>query len=64
MKVCATRTRFRESKVDRGLVATINVLGYENILQILPCYSEGGECIYTIIYKDNEQTQRSVVNAK
>ena len=52
MKVCSTRTHFDGSRSELGLTATINEIGYENVLQILPCYCGGGEYFYTIIYKD------------
>lgn len=54
MKVCATRTHFDGTRCESGLVETINTIGYENILQILPCYCGMGEYFYTIIYKDSE----------
>lgn len=56
MRVCATRTHFEEVKMigELGLTETINKIGYENILQILPCYCGMGEYFYTIIYKDLE----------
>lgn len=59
MKVLSTRTHFDGSKCELGLTETINKIGYENVLQILPCYCGCGEYIYTIIYKDTEhQTEK------
>ena len=55
MKVCSLRTHFDGSGSEQGLTSTINEIGYENILQILPCYCGGGEYFYTIIYKDDTQ---------
>ena len=52
MKVCSIRTHFDGSKSELGLTETINQIGYENVLQILPCYCGYGEYFYTIIYKD------------
>ena len=54
MKVCSTRTHFDGSKGSLGLTETINEIGYENVLQILPCYCGYGEYFYTIIYKDTD----------
>ena len=39
-----------------GLEEEINQIGYENILQILPCYCGVGEYFYTIIYREKEDT--------
>lgn len=48
MKIYTTRTHYN------GLEILINDIGYENILQILPCYCGGNEYFYTIIYKEKE----------
>lgn len=60
MKVCSTRTRFDGGKCDLGLTETINEIGYENVLQILPCYCGYGEYFYTIIYKDSGHSNEKV----
>jgi hypothetical protein len=52
MKVFSTRTHFDSGRNELGLTETINKIGYENVLQILPCYCGDGECFYTIIYKE------------
>ena len=54
MKVCSTRTHFDGSRNELGLTETINEIGYENVLQILPCYCGCGEYFYTIIYKHTD----------
>jgi hypothetical protein len=41
---------------ELGLEAEINKIGYENVLQILPCYCGCGEYFYTIIYREQEDT--------
>lgn len=56
MKVCSTRTHFDGGRNELGLSERINEIGYENVLQILPCYCGGGEYFYTIIYKDIENS--------
>ena len=56
MKVKVVRCHFAAPSVSYGgygLADTINEIGYENILQILPCYAGQGEYFYPIIYKDN-----------
>lgn len=55
MKIKAIRTHFDANKTEKGLEATINEIGYENIVNILPCYCGYGECFYTIIYKEIEK---------
>lgn len=52
MKVNATRVHFDKCTLDKGLVETINEIGYENILQILPLANDC-DIFYTIIYKEN-----------
>ena len=39
---------------EKGLEKTLNDIGWENVLQVLPCYCGNGEYFYTIIYKENE----------
>lgn len=39
---------------EKGLQETLNDIGWENVLQVLPCYCGNGECFYTIIYKEDE----------
>lgn len=43
-----------------GLEETINIIGYENILDILTVSPSGGygEVYYTIIYKDQPETKK------
>lgn len=53
MKVKATRVHFYGCACDNGLVATINQIGYENILNIMPCMNNY-ELFYTIIYREKE----------
>lgn len=36
---------------EKGLQAVLNEIGWENVLQVLPCYCGYGEYFYTIIYK-------------
>ena len=57
MKVFSIRTHFDEGRNELGLTETINKIGYENILQILPCYRGSGEYFYTIIYIDKDHTK-------
>ena len=59
MKVYSQRVRFRTDKYGFGLADTINQIGYENILQILPCYDGGNECFYTIIYKTENRSDNN-----
>jgi hypothetical protein len=40
-----------EREIEKGLEATLNEIGWENVLQVLPCYCGNGEYFYTIIYK-------------
>jgi len=55
MKVKTIRVHYEERADEVGLEKTINNIGYENILQILPTYYGGGEVAYTIIYKESEE---------
>lgn len=43
-----------DNLIELGLEGTLNKIGYENVLQVLPCYLGQGEYFYTIIYKDDE----------
>ena len=54
MKVKAVRCLFDECGAYVGLEKTLNKIGYENVLQVLPMYCGGGEYFYTIIYKESE----------
>lgn len=47
------RTHYDANQVEKGLEVTLNDIGWENVLQVLPCYCGYGECFYTIIYKEN-----------
>lgn len=49
------RTHYNSYGEDKGLEATINEIGYENILNILPCYCGEGEYFYTLIYIENNE---------
>ena len=51
------RTHYQEipSSNELGLEKTINNIGYENILEILPCYAGEDEYFYTIIYEEKEK---------
>lgn len=40
---------------EKGLEGIINEIGWENILQIMPCYCGHGEYFYTVIYKAGEE---------
>lgn len=37
-----------------GLAKTLNEIGWNNVLQVLPIYNEKHGTIYTIIYKESE----------
>lgn len=57
MKVKTTRVHYDRYDVgaaqyEPSLEYTLNEIGYENVLQILPTYHDGGEAMYTIIYKE------------
>lgn len=52
MNVKTIRTHYDVCGEEKGLEATINKIGYKNILQILPCYCGGSEYFYTIIYQE------------
>ncbi len=54
MKVKTTRTHYEANVDEAGLETTINNIGYENVLQIMPTYYGGGEVAYTIVYKEKE----------
>lgn len=56
MKVRTVRTHYYlEGSYDSlGLEDMLNHIGYDNVLQILPCYCGHGEHFYTIIYKEKE----------
>ena len=43
---------YMEEVKEKGLEATLNEIGWENVLQVLPCYCGNGEYFYTIIYKE------------
>ena len=53
VKVKAVRCLFDECGAYVGLEKTLNKIGYENVLQVLPMYCDG-EYFYTIIYKESE----------
>lgn len=55
MKVKAIRTHYEFYRGSYGLEDTLNNIGYENVLQILPCYCGMGEYFYTIIYKEEKE---------
>lgn len=42
-----------EREIEKGLEETLNDIGWENVLQVLPCYCGNGEYFYTIIYKES-----------
>ena len=44
--------RHMEKVVEKGLEATLNEIGWENVLQVIPCYCGYGEYFYTIIFKE------------
>ena len=57
-KLKTTRTHYDAIKYmgevkEKGLETTLNEIGWENVLQVLPCYCGNGECFYTIIYKES-----------
>lgn len=45
----------KDFTVVPSLEETINTIGYENILEIIPIYLGEGEYAYTIIYKGGTQ---------
>ena len=53
-EIKTTRTHYdaSERNGEAGLEATLNEIGWENVLQVLPCYCGCGEYFYTIIYKE------------
>ena len=48
---------WREEVKEKGLEATLNDIGWENVLQVLPCYCGNGEYFYTIIYKESQNNE-------
>lgn len=52
MRIKTTRTYYIPFGGTKGLEATINEIGYENILQIIPTYSYDKGASYTIIYRE------------
>jgi len=58
MKVQTIRTHYEKNVDEDGLEATINNIGYKNILQIMPTYYGGVEVAYTIIYKKEESEEK------
>ena len=50
LKIKTLRVHFDASSYELSLEDTINKIGYENILQVMPIYCGGGEYFYTIIY--------------
>lgn len=59
-KLKTTRThydpiKYMEEVKEKGLEATLNEIGWENVLQVIPCYCGYGEYFYTIIYKGDGQ---------
>ena len=59
MKVKTMRCHYDEHEYrnERSLEDTINEIGYENILNVLPTYYGCGEVAYTIIYKESEENK-------
>ena len=51
IKTIRTHYDARERFGEAGLEETLNDIGWENVLQVLPCYCGNGEYFYTIIYK-------------
>ena len=56
-EIKTTRTHYDPKKwegkvIEKGLEATLNDIGWENVLQVIPCYCGYGEYFYTIIYKE------------
>lgn len=54
MRVKTIRTHYEPHYKELGLEATLNKIGYENVLQVLPCYCGENEYFYTIIYRSEE----------
>lgn len=55
MKVRTVRTHYyKPNSNELELEKIINNIGYENVLQIIPCYCGHGEYFYTIIYEEEE----------
>lgn len=46
-------THYGKYREEKGLEATLNDIGWENVLQVIPCYCGSGEYFYTIIYKES-----------
>ena len=55
MKVLTIRTHYEANKNELGLEETINNIGYENVLEIMPAYYGQGEVGYTIVYRTKEE---------
>ena len=55
MKVATIRTHYEANKNELGLEETINNIGYENVLEIMPTYYGQGEVAYTIVYRVKEE---------
>lgn len=55
MTIQTTRVHYDGHNGEQSLCDKINSIGYENILQILPCYCGSGEHFYTIIYKESDK---------
>ena len=56
-EIKTTRTHYDpikwEGKVtEKGLEATLNEIGWENVLQVIPVCLDYGEYFYTIIFKE------------
>lgn len=56
MKVCTTTAE----PYNNDLAKKINLIGYENILQVLPCYHGMGSYSFTIVYKDAEESVKAM----
>lgn len=57
MKVSTIRTHYEKKQDELGLEETINNIGYENVLEIMPTYYGQGEVAYTIVYKEKGEKE-------
>lgn len=57
-ELLTTRTHYDGNQYgEKGLCLTLREIGWENVLQVLPCYCGNGEYFYTIIYCEEEENE-------
>lgn len=50
-ELCTTRTHYDGGQGgEQGLCLTLREIGWDNVLEVIPCYCGNGEYFYTIIY--------------